>query len=90
MARAPALVEFEDRRHKIVGLPHWPKRSAKLGANFFQLCFVKKKNWANQQELEKKKKNYRVPNQMASFFSGMNIEEVRATLNAGLNQTRAP
>jgi len=39
-----------------LGLPHWPKRSAKLGANFFQLCFLKKINWANQQELEKKKK----------------------------------
>jgi hypothetical protein len=38
-----------------IGLPHWPKRSAKLGVNFFQLCFVKKINWANQQELEKKK-----------------------------------
>jgi len=36
-----------------IGLPDWPKRSAKLGANFFQLCFVEKTNRAKQQESKK-------------------------------------
>ena len=33
---------------------------------------------------------YSFLNQMASFYSEINIESAEATLNAGLNQTRGP
>jgi hypothetical protein len=55
------------------------------------MLFRENNNGSQQtRKVKKKEKSISVPNQMASFYSEMNIEEVRAALNAGLNQTRAP
>ena len=59
---------------KLVGLPDWPKRSAKLGVNFFQLCFVEKINRAKQQESKKLNKNSFEPHTKWRVSSEMNIE----------------
>ena len=42
----------------------------------------------SNEKVKKKEKSISVPNQMASFYSEINIESAEATLNAGLNQTR--
>jgi len=50
----PSHTTVVHKRLRCLGLvPHWPKRSAKLGVNFFQLCFVQKINRAKQQESKK-------------------------------------
>ena len=62
------------RSHCTLGLPDWPKRSAKLGANFFQLCFVEKTNRAKQQESKKNNKNSFESHTKWRVSSEMNIE----------------
>ena len=61
-----------DTHPPTLGLPHWPKRSAKLGVNFFWDCFEEKKAGPTKTEKYKMKNKLLESHTKWQVYSEMN------------------